>query len=196
MKRICLFVLMALALGFSNLYAAKINLGMSMIYFPIAKLNYTHDSNTSMELVDNIFWQPEITYDLGYGFRGGAIASIYNKGFNFNSVTKMNVSILGMGATGNYGYKFTESGRTLLTLGAELGYAKLKEKAYGVSSHRGSTWVAGYVGMRYIMLRRVSFELDYRLSRLEFHIPKSTEWKYKFSGNSLKLTLAYEFAFK
>jgi hypothetical protein len=196
MKRICLFVFMAFALGFSNLYAAKINLGMSMIYFPTAKISYTYSSNAGYELVDNIFWQPEITYDLGYGVKVGVIASIYKKGYNYDSVTRKNVSLLEAGVTGNYGYRFTESGRTLLTLGAELGYAQLTEKAYGASGHKGSAWMAGYVGMRYIMFRSASLELDYRLSRLEFDIAKSPARKYNFSGNSLKLTLGYEFNIK
>ena len=82
MNRICLFVLMTSALGFSNLKATKIDLGLSMIYFPTARLDYLYSSNASYQLVDNILLQTEITYVLGYGFRAGAIAGLYKKGSN------------------------------------------------------------------------------------------------------------------
>jgi hypothetical protein len=192
MKRICLLVSVAIALGFSYIHAAKVDIGMSMIYFPLARLDYTYSPNAGYELVDNLFWQPEVTYNLGHGFRIGAIASIYKRGFNYNSVTRKNVSLTGIGIIGNYAYSFTEAGHTFLTLGAETGYAMLHERSFGVSTS-GSAWMAGYVGMKYIIYRGASVEIDYRLSRLEFDIKKTPERKYKFNGNSLKLTLGYEF---
>ena len=193
MKRICLFVLVASALGFPNLNAAKIDLGMSVIYFPTARLDYYYSSNASYQLVDNIFWQSEITYVLGHGFRVGAIVSLYKKGLDLDSHNRVDISMWEAGLAGNYAYSFTEAGHTFLILGAELAYANINDRANTYKDSKASVLLAGYVGMRYVMFHNTSIEVDYRLNSLEFNIKKTPQRKYKFTGNSLKLTLGYEF---
>ena len=194
MKSGGIFVFIIMMLMSTNLYAADgIIFGMGMTYIPIAKLDYVNNPNAGYEVFDNIMWGPEIKYNFGNGFEVGASSDFYNKRIEPNDFTRSDLSLWGLGLDGSYGYALTESGTTLLVGGAEMGYGEITDKANSTSKSAGSIWVAGLAGVRFDLFHNVPIEFDYRLGWLQFDVLRYPERKYKFSGNSLKLSLGYEF---
>jgi hypothetical protein len=170
-----------------------IRFGLGFDYVPIVKLEYSRSTDANLEIVDNIIWQGRLSYDFGNGFKTGVLFDYYPKTFHPGPFRTTDLTLWGIGLTGDYGYEMTESGHALLVGGAELGYAHLTDKSGASSGKTGSFWISGLAGLRFFVFRTLWLEGDYRLSFQELGPLSVIEKKYIFSGSSLRFMMEYPF---
>ncbi len=192
MRGSCLIFLALSGLLLSPARASEgIRLGIGFDYIPVAKLEYESNSQAKTDIFDNIIWQGKASYDFGNGLKSGILFNYLSKSFSPGPFRKSDLTLWGVGLTGDYGYEITDSGHALLVAGAELGYAHLTDKSGGSSGKAGSFWMAGIAGLRFLIFRRIWLESDYRLAFQEFGPFGTLEKKYLLSGSGLRLLLEY-----
>ncbi|HBC45576.1 MAG TPA: hypothetical protein DCZ43_00875, partial [candidate division Zixibacteria bacterium] len=174
-----------------SVFAKGIKLGLGFDYAPIAKVKYVRNSELNFEIFDNLIWQGKATYDFG-NFSAGALFDYLSKTIHPQDYLTTDLSVWGIGACADYGYNMTESGHAQLVGGIETGYARLHDKSGESSVSDGSLWAAGVAGLRFMIVKNLWLETDYKLSWMEFGPISVREKKYDLSGSSLKLALDYQ----
>jgi opacity protein-like surface antigen len=197
MNKFPIALALILFLAISNCRAAGgFSIGAGLIYNPTAKLEYFRNHEADYQIVDNIVWEPRLIYDFENGFRGGVRAGFYKKRIFPGGSTRSDITFWNLGFLGEYGYEITETGRTLVLGGMEIGYGNLTDKSNLNSATAGSFGVAAFGGVRHLFSRRISLQLDYRLGWLEFDLGGVPEKKYNYSGSGLRLAVDYQFHFR
>lgn len=165
---------------------------MAMEYNPIAKLSYPNSGDTEYEIVDNITWEPGVYYNFSTGFRAGTFFNLYNKTLDIGgTVPRSKLSSWGIGMLGDYGYEMTDSGRSLLIAGMEIGYGEFKDDNEDTSRNGGSVWVAGIGGLRFYFTPSFSIELDYRIKWHQYDMSGTPAKSYDFSGSTVRISVGY-----
>ncbi len=169
-----------------------VSAGMAMEYNPIAKLSYPNSGDTEYEIVDNITWEPGVYYNFSTGFRAGSFFSLYNKTFDSGSTEpRSELSSWGIGLIGDYAYEMTDSGRSLLIGGMEIGYGEFTFDNANARRSSGSVWVAGIGGLRYYFTSSFSMELDYRIKWHQYDLSGEPAKSYDFSGSTIRISVGY-----
>lgn len=171
--------------------AWDVNLGLGLDYTLIGRLRYEGNPNADFDFYDNLAWQGRASYSFDNGFKSGLVFDYYAKTIRPNPSTRDDLSMWGLGVYGDYGYPITESGRTRLVGGMEIGYGELTDKSTSFSETAGSVWIAGLAGTRFMIGGKAWLELDYRLAWQEFELATTPQRRYLFSGSSLRLALEY-----
>jgi len=174
------------AAGFSG-----ISLNFGVEYDPIAKFKYVNSSLPGQDIVDNIGWEPGVFYYFPAGFRAGTFFSYYKKEIGRNDNEKSHLSSWGIGVLGDYGYEITETGRTFLVGGMEVGYGDMTDKNQYSSNSSGAFWIDGIGGIRYFFTRTLSMEFDYRMKWLQYDFTEVPRKNYDYSGSTLRISLGY-----
>jgi hypothetical protein len=174
-----------------GVFAKGIKLGLGFDYAPTAKVKYVRNADLNFEIFDNLIWQGQANYDFG-NFSAGALFDYLSKTIHPQDYLTTNLSVWGIGACADYGYNMTESGHAQLVGGIETGYARLHDKSGESSVSDGSLWAAGVAGLRFMIVKNLWLETDYKLSWMEFGPISVREKKYDLSGSSLKLALDYQ----
>ncbi len=192
MRRFCGIFLALFVLALSPTRASEgIRLGAGFDYIPVANLKYESNSQAKTEIFDNIIWQGRASYDFGNGLKSGILFDYLSKSYSPGPFRKSDLTLWGIGLTGDYGYELTDTGHALLVVGSELGYAHLTDESGGSSGKAGSFWIAGIAGLRFLIFRKIWLESDYRLAFQEFGPLGTLEKKYLLSGSGLRLFLEY-----
>lgn len=169
-----------------------VSAGMAMEYNPIAKLSYPGSWGAEYEIVDNITWEPGVYYNFSTGFRAGTFFSLYNKTFeSVGAEPEARLSSWGFGLLGDYGYEMTDSGRSLLIAGMEIGYGEFTYDNQDAKRSSGSVWVAGIGGLRYYFTPVLSIELDYRIKWHQYDMTGAPAKSYDFSGSTIRMSAGY-----
>ncbi len=169
-----------------------VSVGMALEYNPIAKLSYPSSWGAEYEIVDNITWEPGVYYNFSTGFRAGTFFSLYNKTFeSVGAEPESRLSSWGFGLLGDYGYEMTDSGRSLLIAGMEIGYGEFTYDNQDAKRSSGSVWVAGIGGLRYYFTPVFSIEFDYRIKWHQYDMTGTPAKSYDFSGSTLRISVGY-----
>lgn len=175
--------------SFSGVSAA-----MAIEYNPIAKLSYPNSGGAEYEMVDNVAWEPGVYYNFATGFRTGTFLNIYGKTYDpGGTVTKSRLSSWGIGLLGDYAHELTESGRTLLISGMEIGYGEFTDDNINSKRSSGSIWIAGIGGLRYYFTPGLSMEVDYRVKWHQYDLTGTPAKTYDFSGSTIRISVGYGF---
>ncbi len=175
--------------AFSGVSAA-----MAIEYNPIAKLSYPNSGGAEYEIVDNVTWEPGVYYNFATGFRAGTFFSLYNKTFDSGgTVPRYRLLSWGIGLLGDYAHELTESGRTLLISGMEIGYGEFTDDNVNSKRSSGSVWIAGIGGLRYYFTPGLSMELDYRIKWHQYDLTGTPAKSYDFSGSTIRISMSYGF---
>jgi hypothetical protein len=194
MAKYCGFLLALVGIMYSVTFAKEgVRFGVGFDYIPVIKLEYSHSTDENPEIVDNLIWQGHLSYDFGNGFKTGVLLDYFPKTFHPGPFRTTDLTLWGVGLTGDYGYEMTDSGHALLVGGTEFGYAHLSDKSGTSSGKAGSFWIAGFAGLRFLIFRTLWLEGDYCISFQEFGPLGVLEKKYIFTASSLRFMLEYPF---
>jgi len=192
-KKSVIIAALMLFSGISSASSEKFTISGGLDYDPIAKLEYPNTYQATQEIVDNVYWEVGLFYNMPTGFRVGTIFDFYGKSFNRIYSGKTDLSSIGIGILGDFAFDITESGRTKLLGAMETGYSNLKDKNEFNSQSAGALWVAGYGGVRYFFRSRLYMEMDLRAKWQRFDFSGVPGKIYDFSGTTLRLAVGYSF---
>ena len=171
-----------------------VSAGIGMEYIPIAKLSYPNSGGAEYEIVDNVTWEPGVYYNFATGFRTGTFFSLYNKTFeSVGAEPRSRLSSWGIGLLGDYAYEMTDSGRSLLIAGMEIGYGEFTYDNQNAKRTSGSVWIAGVGGVRYYFTPGLSMEFDYRIKWHQYDLTGTPAKTYDFSGSTIRISMSYGF---
>jgi len=158
----------------------------------MAKLSYPNSAGAEYEIVDNVAWEPGLYYNFATGFRTGTFFNLYNKTFDsIGTEPKSRLSSWGIGLLGDYAYEMTDSGRSFLIGGMEIGYGEFTDDNENAKRTSGSVWVAGIGGLRFYFTPSFSMEFDYRIKWHQYDLSGTPAKSYDFSGSTIRISVGY-----
>lgn len=159
-------------------------------YIPIARLEYVDQSGISQDVVDNITWEAGFYYAFPEGLRVGSVISYYAKRIARSDTRNTDLNSWAISLTGDYGYEMTESGRTLLVGGMEIGYGQMTDKNEFNHRSAGAVSIAGIGGIRHYFSKVISMEIDFRMKWQQYEFSGIPRKNYDYSGPNLRFNLA------